>query len=153
MCSSSSSRTIPAALAIFLALLLHWSSAQLSPSFYDMTCPGLSDIVLDVVLQAQISDPRMPASLIRLHFHDCFVDGCDASVLLDNSDTIVSEKDAVPNAKSARGFDVIDAIKSAVEEACLGVVSCADILALAAEAAVSLVSHLGLALAFLHIDR
>ncbi|CAL9161363.1 unnamed protein product [Musa hybrid cultivar] len=141
MCSSSfssSSRTIPAALAIFLALLLHWSRAQLSPSFYDMTCPGLSDIVLDVVLQAQISDPRMPASLIRLHFHDCFVDGCDASVLLDNSDTIVSEKDAVPNANSARGFDVIDAIKSAVEETCLGVVSCADILALAAEAAVSL---------------
>lgn len=74
----------------------------------------------------------------------CDFQGCDASLLLDNNATanIVSEKDAAPNANSVRGFDVVDNIKSAVESSCPGVVSCADILALAAEASVSLVCKL-----------
>ncbi|KDO40104.1 hypothetical protein CISIN_1g045752mg, partial [Citrus sinensis] len=61
--------------------------------------------------------------------------GCDASVLLDGSD---SEKFAAPNRNSARGFEVIDAIKTAVEGQCSGVVSCADILAIAARDSVLL---------------
>lgn len=66
--------------------------------------------------------------------------GCDGSILLDNNGTtIISEKDAAPNTNSTRGFDVVDNIKTALENACPGVVSCADILALASEASVSLV--------------
>lgn len=65
--------------------------------------------------------------------------GCDASVLLDNSESIVSEKQAGPNKNSLRGFDVIDEIKHTLEEACPLTVSCADILALAARDAVVLV--------------
>lgn len=61
-------------------------------------------------------------------------------MLLDNSPTIKSEKDAVPNFQSARGFDVVDKIKAAIESACPGTVSCADILALAALASVHLVN-------------
>lgn len=60
--------------------------------------------------------------------------------MLDDSATIQSEKDAIPNKNSLRGFDVVDNIKRGVEQACPGVVSCADILALAAEASVNLVS-------------
>jgi peroxidase len=53
-------------------------------------------------------------------------------VLLDNSSSIVSEKGSNPNKNSLRGFEVVDQIKAALEAACPGVVSCADILALAA---------------------
>ncbi|BAT97590.1 hypothetical protein VIGAN_09108500 [Vigna angularis var. angularis] len=75
----------------------------------------------------------MGASLLRLHFHDCFVNGCDGSILLDPSSTIDSEKNAFANVQSARGFEVVDEIKQAVDQACgKPVVSCADILAVAA---------------------
>ncbi len=62
--------------------------------------------------------------------------------MLNNSDTIASEKDAAPNSNSVRGFGVVDDIKTALESACPGIVSCADILAIASEASVSLVLYI-----------
>ena len=67
--------------------------------------------------------------------------GCDASVLLDDSVTIVSEKNSGPNKNSLRGFEVIDEIKAKLEEACPQTVSCADILALVAHGSIVLVSQ------------
>ncbi|KAH7512375.1 peroxidase A2 [Ziziphus jujuba] len=116
------------------------SNAQLNTTFYASTCPNVSSIVRNAVQQALQSDPRIGASLIRLHFHDCFVNGCDASILLDGSASIRSEKNAAPNINSTRGFVVVDNIKTSLENSCPGIVSCADILALAAEASVSLQS-------------
>ncbi|XP_065847421.1 peroxidase 9 [Euphorbia lathyris] len=104
----------------------------LFPEFYQFSCPQANDIVMSVLRQAIEEEPRTAASLLRLHFHDCFVQGCDASVLLDDSSTIVSEKKSRPNKNSLRGFEVIDEIKAKLEEACPETVSCADILALAA---------------------
>ncbi|CAN6178174.1 unnamed protein product [Urochloa humidicola] len=104
-----------------------WS--QLSYYFYDDTCPDVYDIVDRHVSGAMTAEMRMGASLLRLHFHDCFVNGCDGSILLDGDD---SEKLALPNKNSVRGFEVIDAIKAELESVCPGVVSCADIVALAA---------------------
>ncbi|GKU94183.1 hypothetical protein SLEP1_g7709 [Rubroshorea leprosula] len=126
---------------LFFVVLLHGGSlsyGQLSSTFYDETCPNVSSIIRGVLANALLSDPRIGASLIRLHFHDCFVNGCDASILLDNSDTIVSEKESLANNNSARGFDVVDAMKAQLETACPATVSCADILAIAAEESVCL---------------
>lgn len=67
--------------------------------------------------------------------------GCDASVLLDDTPTFRGEKTAFPNINSIRGFEVVDQIKAAVTKACRrDVVSCADILAIAARDSVAIVS-------------
>ncbi|KAI3785309.1 hypothetical protein L1987_44425 [Smallanthus sonchifolius] len=107
------------------------NGGYLYPQFYDQSCPQVTNIVRTIVAQ----DPRMAASLLRLHFHDCFVKGCDASILLDSGGrrNVISEKGSIPNSNSARGFEVIDEIKAALETACPQTVSCADILALAAK--------------------
>ena len=57
----------------FLALLFRSSFAQLSETYYDQTCPRLPNIVRASVKKAIQSDIRAGAKLIRLHFHDCFV--------------------------------------------------------------------------------
>ncbi|CAN1176231.1 Peroxidase 54 [Linum perenne] len=64
--------------------------------------------------------------------------GCDGSLLLDNSATILSEKQSAGNNNSVRGFEVVDRMKTQIEGACPGVVSCADILAIASEESVVL---------------
>jgi len=108
-------------------------SASLSPFYYNNVCPQALPTIKRVVEDAVKQESRMGASILRLHFHDCFVNGCDASILLDQTSTIDSEKNALPNVNSARGFEVIDKIKSEVDKACEGpVVSCADILTVAA---------------------
>jgi peroxidase len=174
-------RAAAAAVACVLAL---GAAAQLTPTFYDGSCPSLQSIVRSGMAAAVQQEPRMGASILRLFFHDCFVQvpiqfarlqlpavcaraasecaprwsdadvcavvaarafslqGCDASVLLDDSPALTGEKNAGPNANSLRGYEVIDSIKSQVEAACPGVVSCADILALAARDGVNLVSEL-----------
>lgn len=102
---------------------------ELTSDFYDETCPGVYTIVQQHVFSAMRDELRMGASLLRLHFHDCFVNGCDGSILLDGED---GEKFAQPNQNSVRGYEVIDAIKEDLENMCPGVVSCADVVALAA---------------------
>ncbi|KAB2607467.1 peroxidase A2-like [Pyrus ussuriensis x Pyrus communis] len=116
-----------------MSLLLYGVFGQENSNF--KTCPDRYKIVRKEVIEAVKNEMRMAASLLQLHFLDCFVNGCDASLLLDGND---SEKNARPNLNSARGFEVVDRIKSSVESSCSGVVSCADILAIAARDSVLL---------------
>ncbi|XP_042412027.1 peroxidase P7-like [Zingiber officinale] len=112
--------------------------AQLSPSFYAESCPNLELIVRSAMTQAVAKDATLGASMLRLFFHDCFVNGCDASVLLDDTPSIAGEKNAPPNRNSLRGFVLVDSIKLQVELQCRATVSCADILAIAARDGVNL---------------
>ncbi|KAK9071029.1 hypothetical protein SSX86_009597 [Deinandra increscens subsp. villosa] len=100
--------------------------------FYRTTCPRVESIVQSAVQSAVRADRTIAAGILRIHFHDCFVNGCDGSILLDGSS---SEKTAPPNVP-LRGYEAIDAAKSQLEAVCPGVVSCADIVALAARDAV-----------------
>uniref|UniRef100_F6H1N3 Peroxidase n=1 Tax=Vitis vinifera TaxID=29760 RepID=F6H1N3_VITVI len=106
--------------------------------FYSRTCPQAESIVQKTVNSHFQSNPAIAPGLLRMHFHDCFVQGCDASILIDGSST---EKTAGPN-RLLRGYDVIDDAKTQLEAACPGVVSCADILALAARDSVVLTKGL-----------
>ncbi|MCQ6463455.1 hypothetical protein NPN16_24090, partial [Vibrio parahaemolyticus] len=86
---------------------------QLSTSYYADSCPSVEEVVHATVASAIQAERRMGASLIRLFFHDCFVQGCDASILLDDvpATGFVGEKTAAPNNNSVRGYEVIDQIK------------------------------------------
>ncbi|XP_057536235.1 cationic peroxidase 1-like [Amaranthus tricolor] len=119
-------------LCCLLWVVIDSVSAQLSPTFYSSSCPNATSTIQSAVQAAVNNESRMAASLLRLHFHDCFVNGCDGSLLLDDTANFTGEKKAAPNLNSVRGFEVVDTIKSQVEKICPGVVSCADILALAA---------------------
>ncbi|XVF69204.1 hypothetical protein PTKIN_Ptkin11bG0061800 [Pterospermum kingtungense] len=121
-----------------IALILVNFTAALKVGFYkDKNKCGESvdveKIVSSVVKRRIGDDPTIAPALIRMFFHDCFVQGCDASLLLNTTSN--SERNADPN-KSVRGYEVIDEAKAEVEKACKGVVSCADIIALAARDAV-----------------
>ncbi|KAL3695378.1 hypothetical protein R1sor_009454 [Riccia sorocarpa] len=113
-------------------ILVATADAQLSTNFYNSRCPRAVAKVAEVVKAAVTRDRTLAPALLRLHFHDCFVRGCDASVLLDSRPGVPGEKEAFGNKGSLRGFQVIDSVKSQVEALCPGVVSCSDILTLAA---------------------
>ncbi|KAK3042635.1 hypothetical protein RJ639_000887 [Escallonia herrerae] len=106
--------------------------------FYRDTCPEAGAIVWRTMKQIVFDHKNSTAQLLRLLFHDCFIEGCDASILLDDSSGNRSaERQAIPN-KTLKGFNFIDAIKEELEKACPGVVSCADIVVLATRDGIAL---------------
>lgn len=138
----------------------------LRPRFYRETCPEAESIVRKEMKKAMIKEARSVASVMRFQFHDCFVNvitiesfslflifffsefslnhqiqGCDASLLLDDTPNMLGEKLSLSNIDSLRSFEVVDDIKEALEKACPATVSCADIVIMAARDAVALVSQ------------
>ncbi|XAR66532.1 Peroxidase [Bertholletia excelsa] len=108
---------------------------QLSVDYYAKTCPQVEQLVGSVTSQQFKEAPVSGPATIRLFFHDCFVEGCDGSVLISSTpgSKVLAEKDAEDNKDLAEeAYDSIRKAKAVVESKCPGVVSCADILAIAA---------------------
>ncbi|CAL1410329.1 unnamed protein product [Linum trigynum] len=108
---------------------------QLSVNYYAKSCPNLDQLVASVTSQQFKESPVSGPATIRLFFHDCFVEGCDASILISTKpgSRELTEKEAEDNKDlRAEGFDTVHKAKALVESKCPGAVSCSDILAIAA---------------------
>nr|XP_043607989.1 peroxidase 12-like [Erigeron canadensis] len=134
---------IPSFIFVLLFLLCNpsVSNAQTPPplapglsyTFHQDDCPQLESIVRSQLETEIAADVGQAAGLLRVHFHDCFVLGCDGSVLLNGSASGPGEQLAPPNLTlRPRAFIIIENIRSLVHEACGPIVSCSDITALAA---------------------
>jgi hypothetical protein len=147
--AAGASRTTVLLLAAVVAVasFARPGAADLKPDYYAGTCPNVETIVRGVVQNKMQSTIRTIGSTIRLFFHDCFVQGCDGSVLIQSTPGNQAERDASDNLSLAfEGFETVRSAKAAVEDACPDTVSCADVLALAAREAIALV-HIKPALA------
>ncbi|XP_078169252.1 peroxidase 2-like [Carex rostrata] len=124
---------------VFLSCIILFgvmSTTSLEVGYYtkcDKPCPQAELIMKAVVHKYIAMDPGFGAGVIRMFFHDCFVRGCDASILLDPSPLNPNpEKLSVVNNPSLRRFEVIDEAKETLERVCPNIVSCADIIAFVA---------------------
>ena len=156
---------------LIVSNVLGVSQGQLRVGFYSKTCPNAESIIRKVVQKTVANSPRNAAIMLRLQFHDCFVEvsiyfsislflsllehkqnnlndflfswyiiwfqGCDGSILIKND---ADDELKARGNLGVLGFDIIESAKALLENLCPGIVSCADIVALAARDAVSLVN-------------
>uniref|UniRef100_A0ACD5WQL6 Uncharacterized protein n=2 Tax=Avena sativa TaxID=4498 RepID=A0ACD5WQL6_AVESA len=116
------------ALAVLATLALLLSPAAAA-------CPQLEGIVRSTVQDALRQEIALAAGLLRIFFHDCFPNGCDASILLNT--TSDRETAQGPNLTiQPRAMQLIETIRARAQAACGPTVSCADITLLATRAAV-----------------
>lgn len=72
--------------SIILATGLQAEDPYLNLDYYKSSCPSVLDIVKREMECAVLSDPRNAAIILRLHFHDCFVQ-VSANVAIDSPAT------------------------------------------------------------------
>ncbi|EOX91638.1 Class III peroxidase [Theobroma cacao] len=128
-------------LSLCFCLLPDTASAQLKRNYYANICPNVENIVRGAVAKKFSQTFVTVPATIRLFFHDCVVQGCDASVIITSSGGNTAEKDHPDNLSLAGdGFDTVIKAKEAVDAvpSCRNKVSCADILAMATRDAIAL---------------
>lgn len=60
-------------LSSILILSISSPGNALSLNYYEKTCPDAESIVTNAVKNAVMKDKTVPAALLRMHFHDCFI--------------------------------------------------------------------------------
>ncbi|CAN6170567.1 unnamed protein product [Urochloa humidicola] len=131
----------PVAAALLLVLAASATAQQLRRNYYAGVCPDVETIVRAVVTKKYRETFITVGATVHLFFHDCFVTGCDASVLVASTPNATAEKDNPINLSLAGdGFDTVHRAKAAVDAVprCRNRVSCADILAMATRDAIAL---------------
>ncbi|KAL9235428.1 hypothetical protein vseg_010186 [Gypsophila vaccaria] len=111
----------------------------LQVGFYNGSCPKNRTLDIQAFIEVEVENyfrtkPTIVAAFLRMQFHDCFVNGCDASILINET---TAEMTADANA-GVREYEFIDALKAKVEAKCPGIVSCADIIAIATKVVLKL---------------
>ncbi|CAN6220260.1 unnamed protein product [Urochloa humidicola] len=128
------------AAVVFLAAVFMPPSAvsQLRTDYYASVCPNLENIVRGSVRQSMAQSQISAPAALRLFFHDCAVMGCDASIMIVNSNGDDEWRNSDNQSLKREGFQTILSARAAVDSdpQCRNKVSCADILALAAREAV-----------------
>ncbi|KAK1654083.1 hypothetical protein QYE76_071888 [Lolium multiflorum] len=118
---------VKASLCVLVTLVLAVIAAQAQAVSPAKTTQAVMDAVVKQEVENAINcNPGVGAALVRLVFHDCWVRGCDASVLLDKTPSSSSVEKKAANNIGLAGFDVIDSIKARLHD-----VSCADIVVFA----------------------
>uniref|UniRef100_A0A453DJW5 Peroxidase n=4 Tax=Aegilops tauschii subsp. strangulata TaxID=200361 RepID=A0A453DJW5_AEGTS len=121
---------VTAAALLSPAMSLPVFTGDASPDFHAASCPQLDGIVWSSVEAALRQEVAVAAGMLRLYFHDCFPQGCDASILLNN--TAARETALGPNLTiQPRAMQLIESIRARAHAVCGPVVSCADITLLA----------------------
>ncbi|XP_078176327.1 peroxidase 45-like [Carex rostrata] len=126
-------------LASFFTIFYSGATA-LNETYYASICPNLESLVQGAVRGMMSTTNIAAAATLRLFFHDCFVQGCDASILIQNANGDDELHNFDNQFLRADGYRTIMAAKAAVDAdpQCTNKVSCADIIALAARDAVFL---------------
>ncbi|XP_008239361.1 PREDICTED: peroxidase 21 [Prunus mume] len=114
-----------------LLLQFQFGKSELQLNYYSESCPKAEEIIKQEVTKLYYEHGNTAVSWLRNLFHDCFVQGCDASLLLESVNGIESEK-ASGRSFGMRNFKYVNTIKKAVENECPSTVSCADVVALSA---------------------
>ncbi|KAL6652321.1 hypothetical protein ACP70R_011246 [Stipagrostis hirtigluma subsp. patula] len=138
---AGSVRLAAAAAALLVLATATVCAAQLRRDYYAGVCPNVESIVRDAVTRKFRQTFITVGATVHLFFHDCFVEGCDASVMVASTANNTAEKDHPANLGLAGdGFDTVIKAKAAVDAVpqCRNRVSCADILALATRDAIAL---------------
>ncbi|KAH9611406.1 hypothetical protein KSS87_009717 [Heliosperma pusillum] len=121
------------ALGLLLMTFVGNCHGELRLGYYAGKCGNINveEAVFYIVKNHYVEEKDTVADFVRLQFHDCFVRGCDASVLLEGPNTeLRSERDS-----TVAGMDIVEEIKVTLDKYCPGVVSCADIIVLGARSA------------------
>lgn len=115
---------------IFLCIPFIIAQSHLTTEYYKQSCPDFEKIIRETVTQKQMSNPTTAAAMLRVFFHDCMVDGCDASVLISSNHVNKAERDSDINLSlPGDAFEVVVKSKTTLELSCPGIVSCSDIMA------------------------
>lgn len=116
------------------------AESRLSYNYYSKSCPRFTEIIQETITNKQIASPTTAAGTLRLFFHDCVLNGCDASILISSTAFNSAERDADINLSlPGDAFDLVTRAKTALELSCPNTVSCADILAVATRDLVTMV--------------